>query len=93
MKGHLHRGALLVYRAIHLLDRDPEELDPHEYGWEESFGLMLPIRNLKLVPDNMLNVCACGGHCDSTRCGCRDRMVKCTVFCHGKKDNQECNNV
>ena len=93
MKGHIHRSVLLVYRAIHLLDRDPEELDPHEYGREESFGLMLPIRNLKLVPDNMLNVCACGGHCDSTRCGSRNRIIRSTVLCHGKKDNQECNNV
>ena len=32
VKGHIHRGAFLVYRSIHLLNQEPEELDPHEHG-------------------------------------------------------------
>ena len=90
VKGHIHRGALLVYRSIHLLDRDMKELDPHEHGWEENFDLMLPKKNLKLIPTHMLNTCSCSGKCDNTRCSCREKKVKCTVFCHGKQDNLSC---
>ena len=92
VKGHIHRGALLLYRLIHLLDQGTKELDPHEHGWEENFDIMLPQKNLKLIPINMLNTCSCGGKCNNTQCSCREKNVKCTVFCHGKQDNLSCSN-
>lgn len=64
---HPQRRSTCIYcRSIHLLDPSPKELDPREYGWEENFGLMLPKKNLKLIPDNMLNICSCSGNCDTT---------------------------
>ena len=92
IRGHIHRGALLIYRVCHLLDRDPEELDPNEYGWEENFGIMLPSQCLKSIPDNMLSLCKCTGKCDKGRCSCKAGGVKCTVFCHGRNNNLLCTN-
>ena len=80
IKAYIHREALLVYRSIHLLDPSPKEL--------ENFGLMLPKKNLKLIPDNMLNICSCSGKCDTNRCSCFAKKVKCTVFCHGRQENK-----
>ena len=38
IRGHKHLAALLVYRNIHLLDRDPKELDPHEFGGRRTLA-------------------------------------------------------
>ena len=46
VRGHIFRAGLLVYHATHLLEPEPEELDPQEYVWEESNGIMLPSKFL-----------------------------------------------
>ena len=92
VKGHIYRGNLLVYRAIHLLDRDQEKLDPLDYGWEEHSGIMLPVKFLKDIPVSMLSKCTCAGKCDKGPCKCKVANLKCTVFCHDKKKNMQCQN-
>ena len=69
-----------VYTACTLLVSDKDHLDPHDYGWEERYGIML-------------KVCGCGGRCDRKTCKCSVASVPCTVFCHGKSLNVICMNT
>ena len=90
VRGHIYRG-LLVYRATHLLELEPEELDPYEYAWEESNGIMLPSKFLKCIPANKLSKCSCAEKCSKGPCKCRLENEKCTLFCH-EKNNTSCVN-
>ena len=82
-----------VYTACTLLVSDKDHLDPHDYGWEESHGIMLPIKSLNPLPAHMLKVCGCRGRCDRKTCKCSLASVPCTVFCHGKSLNVNCMNT
>ena len=92
IRGHIFRGGLLIQHAINLLSNDALHLGPREYAWDESSGMMLPSKFLKLVPASKLCKCPCGGKCLKAPCKCRVSGKKCTVFCHDEKDNESCNN-
>ena len=72
---------IYIYRACHLLNGDPEELNLNLYGWEENYGIMLPSKCLDLIPDIVLNLCKCTNKCDSLKCTCIAGVVNCTTFC------------
>ena len=93
IRSHIHRAAYSVYTACTLLVSDKDHLDPHDYGWEERYGIMLPIKSLKSLPAHMLKVCGCRGRCDRKTCKCSVANVPCTVFCHGKSLNVNCMNT
>jgi hypothetical protein len=96
IRGHIQRGAFLVYQACHLLataDERDARMEPLQHGWEEHFGALLPSKFLKPLPQSLLTICKCAGKCDTRRCGCRSAAVLCVIFCHGKTDNSSCTNV
>ncbi|KAH3840201.1 hypothetical protein DPMN_113646 [Dreissena polymorpha] len=59
-------------------------------GWEEHFGMLLPTKCLKPLPQSLLILCKCTGKCDTRRFSCRAAGVLCITFCYGKVDNLPC---
>ena len=87
IRGHIFRGGFLIYHVCNLLNKNYLHLDPKEYAWEESNGMMLPSKFLNLVPANKLCKCSCGGKCSKAPCKCSVFGEKCTMFCHDTKKN------
>ena len=46
IRGHIHRGEYLAYKAYHLLQdagcHKTDSLEPEEYGLEQCLGKLLP---------------------------------------------------
>ena len=81
IRGHIFRGGLLIYSVVNLLNDNIVHLDPREFAWEESNGMMLPSQILKIIPACKLCKCSCGGLMFEGRVS----NEKCTLFCHDKK--------
>lgn len=90
IRGHIHRGGFLAYKACHLLstarDHFPD-LDPLKHGWLDTLGMLLPSKCLKPLPAAVTTVCKCAGKCDTRRCVCRQAGLPCVLFCHGWKES------
>ena len=94
IKGHIHKGAYLAYKACHLLQgagcQENDSLEPEESGWEQRFGTLLPSKCMKALPPEMSIICKCSGKCDTIRCGCISAGLCCVTFCHGKSFSVSC---
>ena len=88
IEGHIQRTFLAVREAVTLLDQRVS-LEPTDYGWEESDGVLVPSKHLKPLPDVLLTVCGCK-HCKTKRCKCRKANLNCCVFC---KCSTSCDNT
>lgn len=96
IRGHIHRGAFLIYKPCNLLnigDAHIMDAETLKHGWEECFGTILPSRCTKPLADAILKICNCAGKCETMKCGCRSTKVRCTMFCHGKRHNPDCKNL
>ena len=92
INGHLKRGFFLVKQACNLLKNPNNSDDPLEHGWVERFGMLLPDKNLKSLPEFVLKICKCQKSCESKNCRCKAEGVKCTIYCHGKTISKQCKN-
>lgn len=79
IEGHIQRTLLAVREAVTLLDQRVP-LEPTDYGWEESNGVLVPSKHLKPLPDVLLTVCGCT-RCKTKQCKCRKANLNCCVFC------------
>ena len=93
IRGHLKRGAHLIKQVCDLLKNDQHTDDPLENGWVEQFGILLPNKYLKALPENVLITCLCQKTCESKICRCKAAEVKCTIYCHGKSISKQCKNT
>ena len=87
IRGHIHRGAFLIYKACNLLnisDAHIMDAEPLNHGWDERFGTILPSQCMKTFKDSIRKICNCAGKCETMKCGCSSAEVRCTMFCHGK---------
>ena len=94
IRGHIHRGAYLIRKACSLLTEDMRDrfIDPLENGWVEKFGMLVPAKCMKSLPETVLKLCKCEGTCLNKRCTCKAANVKCTIYCHGKNSTSTCAN-
>ena len=94
IRGHIQRAAYLIRQACLLLDltNDDRPDDPVENGWINEFGMLLPAKCLKPLPEKVLKSCKCEGTCESKRCTCKAAGVRCIIYCHGKDISVKCNN-
>ena len=92
VRGHLHRAAYLIKDTSSLLEPDYNRPDPLENGWISQFGRLLPAKNLKSLPENILKTCGCQKSCDKKICQCKALGIKCTIYCHGKMISKLCKN-
>ena len=51
IKGHLKRADFLIYEACNLLNSQLEVRSTTYYGWEVQFGLLVPQKCLKPMPE------------------------------------------
>ena len=80
----------LVKQACNLLKNPNNSDDPLEHGWVERFGMLLPDKNLKSLPEFVLKICKCQKSCESKNCRCKAEGVKCTIYCHSKTISKQC---
>lgn len=82
------------------LELDPPNLDPTNYGWikEDSTKSLLPTTvpaNVNLAPNAILKLirCTCTSvmPCKSSRCGCNNANLACTIFCSCHASIECCN--
>ena len=83
MRGHILRGFYLIRKAVSLLDDDPIEMNPVDFGWNGETGILLPSKFLKPLPNVLRTTCKCTSDC-AKRCKCKAANLKCVVFCHNK---------
>ena len=72
----------MIKQACNLLKNTNNADDPLEHGWVEQFGMLLPGKHLKALPENVLKTCLCQKSCDSKNCICKvlfTAMVKVSV--------------
>ena len=93
IRGYLHRGSFLIKQACNLLKKDNDADDPLEHGWVEQFGMLLPDKHLKALPENVLKTCQCQKSYDSKNCRCKAARVICTIYCLGKSISEQCKNT
>ena len=93
IRVHLHRGAFLIKQACNLLKKNNDADDPLEHGWVEQFGMLLPDKHLKALPENVLKTSQCQKSCDSKNCRWKAAGVICTIYCHGKSISEQCKNT
>ena len=88
-----------VWKAA--LEKDPPELVPTNFGWEqdESSRSLLPVtisECVALAPMDVLKVIRCGcatdQPCATARCICGTVQMACTIFC-GYHGMEECCNI
>ena len=90
--GHLHRGDYLIKDTSSLLEPNYNRPDPLENGWISQFGRLLPAKNLKPLPEDILKTCSCQKACNKNICQCKSIGKKCTIYCHGKMISKLCKN-
>ena len=94
MRGHILRGFYLIRRAVSLLELEPTDMNPVNYGWNEESGNLLPSKFFKHLPSVATIICNCKSDC-TKRCKCKLAGLKCVVFCHNKRSNDgvKCTNT
>ena len=91
-KFHSQRTYYQVQEWIHLDEKI--DLDPLNWGWEMSGGIMLPIlTDEAIAPEDLLKVirCTCKTECLTSRCSCRKHGLVCTSGC-GDCRGETCQN-
>ena len=93
IRAHIHRSAYLIKETSSFLDPHYHKADPLENGWISQFGKLIPAKNLKPLPDDILKTCSCQKTCEKKICQCKSNGKKCVVYCHGKMTSQLCKNL
>ena len=92
LRGHILRAFYATHIQIHCLDS--QSIDPVLYGFEESDGLLLPSKNSRVCPDDLIDSCRCL-KCATVHCTCRKSLMPCCLFCKCHSVNsalQDCRN-
>lgn len=86
--------SLRTYYQIQSWMEQNKELNPLEYGWQETNNHFAAIStNLPPAPSHLLSAirCGCKGFCDTKRCNCKEAKLPCTTACKDC-DNMTCKN-
>ncbi len=77
-KAHILRAFYGTYIQHHCISG--LQLKPEDFGYREEDGLLMPIQNHILLPDDFPRSCSCG-KCATTKCICRMAGVACCSYC------------
>ena len=67
-------------------------LNPQEYGYMMENDCLLPITYFRDFPEELALKCNCV-KCATNSCPCRERKVRCSVFCHCQENQaSKCKN-
>ena len=87
---HILRSYYATFMQVSCLSG--ETIDPQSFGFERVDELMMPVRDMKLVPDDLFPSCTCK-NCSTVRCACRKNYVPCCEFCKCKFVVQQGENI
>ena len=94
VKSHIRRGAFSLRHKCSIIgaERNFQQNSAADNGWGVVFGVYLPEKNLRFIPDRLIATCNCGSDCTTRRCKCFKEIMDCVIFCHGKR-RSPCLNV
>ena len=92
VQAHIRRGVFLIYKICSSINPDAQELDPMAYCFEKLFGVLVPMKSLNPLPENLTKTCTCSGKCGDKRCTCVSLGNKCVLFCHRNCTGGLCRN-
>jgi len=72
------RAFYATHIQIHCLDG--QSIDPLLYGFEESDRYLLPSKNSRVCPDDLIDSCT-WLKCATISCTCRKSLIQCCSFC------------
>ena len=82
-KGHCFRAFYNTYQYRYaMLVKTMPILNPRDYAYEESDGLLIPARYAyaQIYPKDLIQQCNCKA-CGTSRCYCRAARIPCCVYC------------
>ena len=85
IRGHIRRCFYLIRNVVTLLETRQTGLDPEDFGWTTTNGVLCPTTFMHRLSPELLVVCSCSGKCDTRRCKCKASDVRCVLFCHKDK--------
>ena len=88
-KGHILRAFYTTHIQLHCFDMP--DTDPHNFGFEDVDGLLVPSRFYRIIPDDLPQSCTCK-KCATRRCICREAGISCCVYCGCSVDESACKN-
>ena len=59
IRGHFLMSHYFVYLCSNLFDSCSKILEPANYGWIIENGLLVPAKNLAIVPSDLTTKCCC----------------------------------
>ena len=74
-----------------MVSNEMPKLDPREYSYEMSDGLIIPSRNQTTFPEDLVMPWTCKT-CATTRCLCQSNGIVCCEYCKCQGDNSICRN-
>ena len=90
IRGHIQRAVYGSYMQTHCLDNP--HLDPKDFGFFEQDGLLRPVQDQILLPDDFPMPCTCTS-CATKRCSCGKRGIRCCPYCQCQASGMGCKNV
>ena len=81
--AHIQRSLYSTYIQINCM-KNPI-IDPCQYGFEYCNELLVPIKDMKLLPDDLPQACVCV-KCAKKRYACRENKVACCTYCKCRRE-------
>ncbi|KAL4238796.1 hypothetical protein ACF0H5_003503 [Mactra antiquata] len=85
IKNHILRCLYVSFKQMNCLKQ--LNINPTDFGYEETGGLISPCRVYNPVPSNLAQTCSCKD-CSTKRCACRIAGVQCCTYCACKNTNK-----
>ena len=67
IQNHIQRAFFSIRNVLNMMTDCTSKLFAMDYGWFSDGGIILPVKGLKPVPENLMVLCKCGGKCDTIR--------------------------
>ncbi len=90
--AHIQRSLYVTFIQMNCMENP--SIDACEYGFVNADELLVPIKDMVLLPDDLPQACICG-KCATKRCICRVNKVACCMFCKCRGeflDGRHCKN-
>jgi len=89
-RDHIQRAVYGAQMQIHCLDNP--QIDPKDFGFYEQDGLLRPVRDQILLPDDFPIPCKCTA-CTTKCCSCRKLDIRCCPDCKCQTSDKGCKNL
>ena len=81
IKGHIQRAYYVTYCQLNCIVEGGRALNPTDYEFKESDGMIVADTYQRLIPDNIVICCNCVKCSTDKWCACRQNGLQCCIFC------------